>query len=238
MTTQKAIIYDDTCPMCRWYTNKFVKAGLLEQENRISFAELEHKNLVDQIDMERGRDEIPLVDLEGGRTIYGLDSMVFLLTRRLPWLPKVLAIPPIDWFFRKLYKFVSYNRRIMAPSAKQAVKYDCTPHFNWTYRLLYLFFAFGTGGSLLAGFTLSFLPAFAGSGLLAICFLVLLQSLAFEDIYKRMDYLGQAGTVTLLAGLVVIPAFYFPIFIMACTFTAAAMIIWQWKRRLRLLMSV
>lgn len=158
MIPRKAIIYDSSCPMCRWYTDEFVKAKLLDQHNRIAFAELENKGLVDKIDLDRSRDEIPLVDLDGGETRYGIDSLVYLLAPRFPFIPRFLAIRPINWFFRHLYKFVSYNRRVMAPGRKVEQQYDCTPHFDWKYRWYYVLFSLSVGWFGLGTFCLAFLP--------------------------------------------------------------------------------
>ena len=84
MKTEKAIIYDDNCPMCKWYTGAFVEANLLKSSNRISFSELNDTPLAEQIEMQRSKHEIPLVDLDGGETIYGVDSLVQLLKPRFP----------------------------------------------------------------------------------------------------------------------------------------------------------
>ena len=236
-TNNKAIIYDDTCPMCRWYTSEFVNAGILPENNRISFAELEGLGLVDQIDFEIGRDEIPLVDLEGGKTIYGVDSMVHLLARKLPWLPAVVAFPPINWAVRHLYKLVSYNRRIMAPSAKQAIKYDCTPHFNWTYRLLYLTLTFAVGISLIMNYALLFLAPTIQFGLLFLLLFLLHQTCVFTKTTTKMEYLGQLGTVLILAAFCLAPALLHPFWAMPMGVMAVVLGLWQWNRRIGLLIS-
>jgi len=237
MKTNKAIIYDDTCPMCRWYTSKFVNAGILLEHNRISFAKLEGLDLVDQIDFEIGRDEIPLVDLGGGKTIYGVDSMVHLLARKLPWLPAVVAFPPINWLMRHLYKLISYNRRIMAPSANQTIKYDCTPHFNWTYRLIYLALTFALGISLIANYALLFLAPTVQFGLLSLLLFLLHQTCIFTKTNTKMEYLGQLGTVLTLTAFCLAPALFHPFWAMPMGVMAVAMGLWQWNRRVSLLVS-
>ena len=137
---QKQIIYDDTCPMCQWYTGAFVKYGFLQEQNRVSFNELNHQNLEEyKLDTNTARHEIPLVDLAGDKPMYGLDSLVYILQSRWPWVGKVMKVKPLRWFFQKLYTLVSYNRRVMAPTTQKATGFDCAPDFNVRYRMFFIY---------------------------------------------------------------------------------------------------
>lgn len=226
MTPKKAIIYDNTCPMCRWYTDEFVKAGLLESENRIAFSELEKKGLAGQIDLERSRDEIPLVDLEGGVTLYGLDSMVHLLALRFPFIPRLLAFPAVGWFFRRFYKFVSFNRRVMAPSHKVRQVYDCTPHFDWKYRWVYILSANVIGWLGIGSFLASYLPDFV-LWIMTAAFLSLHFFVIFLNGKRAMEYAGQLATVWLLGGFFALPGLLLPG--LAWFFAGLALLIMAWQ---------
>lgn len=207
MESNKAIIYDDTCPMCAWYTNAFVKAGLLDEKNRLCFSMLPDEDLIHRIDHNKSRDEIPLVDLNGGSTLYGLDSLSYLLGVRYKIVPKVLKIKPIRWFFQRLYKVVSYNRRVIAGVSKSSNGFDCTPNFNWEYRILYAAFATFTGISLILAAFFSFhffLPAILVTfGIFATALIV----------FKRsgLVFAGHFSTILLVAGLVSVPAIWLPV---------------------------
>ena len=190
---ENTIFYDRTCPMCRWYTREFIRFRLLDEAGRVSFSDMKATGLDCRIDLERGRNEIPLVDHVSGRTLYGVDAMVHLLKRKLPWLPKFAAFAPMNWFVRRLYKFVSYNRRTIAPSVKTPVPFDCTPDFNWTYRLLYLALAFAFSAWLLPTPLLFFVL-----GGLAAPF----WSSHLED---RMEWLGQMATILFVGTLLFLP---------------------------------
>ena len=87
----KAIIYDSECPLCVAYTNAFVQLGVLRKEERISFAELHSQEFLSRIDEQRQGNEIPLVDLNGGKTVYGLDALLTLIGRRWPRFSKILC---------------------------------------------------------------------------------------------------------------------------------------------------
>lgn len=231
MKTEKAIIYDDNCPMCKWYTGAFVEAKLLKSSNRISFSELSNSPLADQIEMYRSKHEIPLVDLAGGETIYGVDSLVHLLQPKLPILGKLMRIRPISYSVRKLYKFISYNRGIMAPSYPTYRRYDCTPDFHLGYRLLLII---GLGG---LGCFLSY-PTLVELGLLKQGLLVglglLLLGLPF---LKRhfISYLGHLSIAVFLAGLLLsigrLALLLEPIFVGVALFV----FLWQSFRRYRIL---
>ena len=232
----KAIIYDDTCPMCRWYTGAFVQYKLLDEENRISFTELENQQLVEAIDLERSRDEIPLIDLQGGPTLYGLDSLLHILGKSFPFIPRLVRIGPINWFFRSLYKLVSYNRRLIVPSKPKAITYDCTPHYNRTYRWIYLALALSVGlGSL---FTVAdYLQPAIGISLLMTALILLLPAFLFKE-RKGMDYAGIMATALLIGGLIALPATWWPKTAIVFGPAALLVMIWQVGRRLEGLLLV
>ncbi|MEM9885829.1 MAG: DCC1-like thiol-disulfide oxidoreductase family protein [Bacteroidota bacterium] len=131
----KALIYDDNCPLCVWYTGLFVKSKLLEK--RIAFSEVKQEDLV-RIDQIRSKHEIPLLDLKGGDTLYGLDSLVEVLQSKLPFLKTLMRIPFVHAFFYWLYQLISYNRRLIVGKKGCNNGFDCTPDFNLKFRSHYL----------------------------------------------------------------------------------------------------
>ncbi len=213
MKSEKAIIYDDTCPMCCLYTEAFVKVDLLKADNRVSFSELEKKDFLDQLDFDRSRHEIPLVDVNGGETLYGMDSLVYILSQKIPVIEPIMKIRPIKYFFKKLYKLVSYNRRVIVPSKKQIQEFDCTPDFNLKYRLIYITAALLTGITLLSLILMKFvglqfvplllLPIFLLFGLGFI-------NTDFREMEIKTEYFGQLATVILIGGLISLPGFILP----------------------------
>jgi predicted DCC family thiol-disulfide oxidoreductase YuxK len=210
MTSDKIIIYDDSCPLCCWYTDAFVSTGLLKKENRLSFSQLPDESLIKQLDIEKSKDEIPLLDSAGGPTIYGIDSLLEILGSRWPWMKTVAHIGPINWFLKRLYKLVSYNRRvIVATPSTPSTGFDCTPHFNLFYRCLYLTLALVIGGGSIAIFLLLNFPPFVtwsiGTGIL-----LLLLAGADKPFEDRIHYWGVMVTPLLLMGLMLLPALLWP----------------------------
>lgn len=217
--SDKIIIYDASCPMCRWYTGAFIRHGLLAPGDRISFSDLSDHDLCRQLDLRRAPNEIPLVDRNGGRTLYGVEAMLHLLGRKLPWLPTLVQIRPLRWLAHQSYKYISYNRRTIAPSKKQFRGMDCTPDFNWFYRSLYLI----TSGT--AAFCLLPLPLFL-FGLLPVVALLLP---ALPE--ARMEWLGQVSTTLLIAGLLYFPLSLLPVSAWVASLVAAGVIVWQVAHR-------
>ena len=149
ITTNKlTLIYDDLCPLCVWYTGLFVKYGLLTKENRVPFSKAPDA-LTATIDFERAKDEIPLVNSQTHEVFYGIDALLVILEQRFPRIGIVGRAKPIHWFLKKVYRFVSFNRKVIIARKCGKGDIDCSPSFNKFYRLLLLLVAFALGMLLL-----------------------------------------------------------------------------------------
>ncbi len=212
----KAIVYDDQCPLCHWYTGEFVRFGILQEQNRLAFKDLHKQTQISQIDAERAKSEIPLVDLEGGQTLYGIDSLIYLLQIRFPNLMKLAKWGPLYWFFKRFYFLVSYNRRVITGAHKTYYVCDCTPPFNLGYRLAYIAF-----GALLAGiFTWSFSTALVREANMVFTsewqLLVMIGAgwalqgfftwVFFKDKKQWVEYAGHLATIAVIGSAVLMPA--------------------------------
>ena len=144
----KIIIYDDVCPMCKAYTEGFVHLGWLPSENRIGFSEVP-KTILDQIDSDRARHEIPLFDTETGETLYGKDALFYILGEQMPVLKPLFGFAPFRAIIFGFYQIITYNRRIIAGSPTPKTGFDCAPDFHPFYRWLYISLATVVGVLLL-----------------------------------------------------------------------------------------
>ncbi len=247
-TATKAIIYDNTCPMCQAYTKVFVKFGFLEKHNRIAFTELTNQPFIAQMDLQRSKHEIPLVDFSNGETIYGLDALLFILSEKWPLIGKIIRIKPVYWFFKRLYAMVSYNRRIIVASQKQETLFDCAPDFNLKYRRVFILFAvlfsslitwwFGTSMAHYlhiheAGHKMLLI---AGSGWVL---QFILASLFMKQ--KTTDYFGHLATIMIVGVLLLIPGMFlsaltgyqYEIIPAASICISGGIMLWQNIRRIR-----
>ena len=133
----RLLIYDDHCPLCAWYSNLFVKYGLLKPGERKPFSKLDDETFA-KIDFEKAKDEIPFIDKNNGRVLYGIDALVAILSVKMPFIRKVAAFQPVNWLLRRLYKLISYNRKVIVAKKCGKGDIDCTPSFNYLYRILFM----------------------------------------------------------------------------------------------------
>jgi hypothetical protein len=189
-----------------------MKAGMLDENGREAFTELSLKNK-NLIDFNRAKNEIALVDHNKNEVIYGLDSLLLIIGNSFPLLEKIARIQPLYWFFKKLYSFVSYNRKQIIPSKKDDTDQSCVPDFNLKYRITYITFVVFFSSYILSLFTAK-LSLNAGHHFLRE-FIVCLGQIVWQTIFlkaylkeKFWNYLGNMMTVSLIGTLLLIPALF------------------------------
>lgn len=212
----KILIYDDACPMCAGYTKLFVENGLIETNGRQSFSIVD-KVILAQIDKDRCRNEIPLINTVNNTVIYGIDAMLEILGARFPFIKIIGTISPVNWILKKLYNLISYNRRVVTASNITGNNFDCTPDFNLRYRILFLFlgFCFNTL-MLIPEYHYVFLNSFfskANMAELQVSHLMLVMvnfilpvKLSFK---QAIEFLGQVNMTALIYSLLLIPLILF-----------------------------
>ena len=122
----KVLIYDDNCPLCTWYSSLFVSCGLLPTEGRKPFSALD-SSLLKAIDLDKSRNEIPLLDTKSGNVLYGIDALLEILGQRSGFIKTTGKIKPINWLLKKIYKFISYNRKVIVAKKCSTGAIDCSP---------------------------------------------------------------------------------------------------------------
>lgn len=251
-TDSKVIIYDDNCPLCTAYTSGFIIAGLLKPGNRMSFSDLQDKGIIQKLDLQRSMHEIPLVDMQGGETLYGVDSLTYILKQQMPFIGSIMKQPACNWFFRKLYKLVSYNRRVVAlPKANQGGVNVC-PDFNVKYRLLFICIAVVIASCVTCWFgtiTQNYLPVplqgeggfrillIAGSGWVL---QLVLASLLLKS-RQAIEYAGHLGVIMVTGVLILIPSipvgaatsYAYPIIPAWSVFCSSATMLYMHHKRVR-----
>lgn len=211
----KIILYDDTCPLCGAYTKVFVKTRLIMKENRRAFSTID-QNMLAHIDIKRAVNEIPVIDIQTKEVWYGIDALLEVLHPKIPFIKPVANIKPVKWALLKLYKFISFNRKvIVAPKVIQC-NFDCTPDFNFRYRVLFLlaFLAFNTlmlfpiYNNII---TNSIIKHTSIAQLQAAHFCLIAINIAIASRLNKKDgveYLGQANMLALITILLAIPLLF------------------------------
>ena len=137
----QTLLYDEDCPLCSLYTTGFIKVGMLDENGKKPFSCLANEEKI-FIDIKKASNEIALVDNTNKTVIYGIDSLLKVIGNSFPWMEKVGTISPIKFLLKKLYSFISYNRKVIIPNKKENGKaLQCVPSFNYKYRILYIVFA-------------------------------------------------------------------------------------------------
>lgn len=206
----QTLLYDDDCPLCSLYTTGFIKAGMLDENGKKPFVNLTNEEQT-FIDIQKASDEIALVDNKNKTVIYGIDSLLKVIGNSFPWMEKVGNIPPIKFLLKKLYSFISYNRKVIIPNKKVSENVlQCVPSFNYKYRIIYIGFA-----TIMTALTLYHyselipnLPKGNFNSELILAFgQIIFQSIFLLKFDKKtiLNYAGNLLTVSLLGSLFLTP---------------------------------
>jgi len=208
------IIYDEECPMCNLYTSAFIKSGMLDSKGRTAYNKM-GENITCRIDKDRARNEIALVDTQGGSVSYGLESLYKVIGHNFPFLWHVFRFKPFNFLMKKAYFFISYNRKVIVPSAESGFN-ACIPDLNKKYRVVFILFAWMVSALTLNAFSGRLLPLVPASNLLRE-FLICGGQLIFQGVLvlyfnkrKMWDYLGNVIAVSLIGSILLLPALCFP----------------------------
>ncbi|RIV18516.1 hypothetical protein DYU11_28505 [Fibrisoma montanum] len=200
---KKLIIYDADCPMCRAYTKGL--AAINKDLERIPNNAVTDASILNRLDYQRARHEIPMVDLNGGETLYGVDTWLYLLGER----GRILGgLSPLRWLKRLLnvlYAFISYNRRIIVPVRPGRWSLlELQPEFHLSYRLLFIGLVFGLVAGLhyvCHGMVPWLAPVLLGLQIgLVSAYLYVTKHPDFTE--TLLDYCGHAGMSLLLGGFI------------------------------------
>jgi len=219
--SQLLLIYDDNCPLCQWYTQVFVKTGLLPARGRVPYSTISPR-LQALIDADKGRNQIPLVDLQTGQTWYGLDALLEVLGRRFSLIKRIGHLPIVYWFLTRLYRLISYNRKIVVANRCSPSSFDCAPDFNQRYRFLFLFITLLLNTGLLVLVYNRLLQHLPGNTLSlaqvqSAHFLLVGINLALALVLKKeraLEYLGQVTMLALIALLLQTPLLLLSAFVL------------------------
>lgn len=145
------VLFDAECPMCSVYTKAFVKTGMLDHDGRSAYQYME-TGACPVYDRQRAVDEIALVNLKSGEVTYGIKSLFKIIGNAWPVFAPLFAFRPFVWFMSKVYAFVSYNRRVIIPPAKEEANFTYQPTFKKHYRIAYLLFTWFCTGYILTAY--------------------------------------------------------------------------------------
>jgi len=129
------------------------------------------------------------------------------------FIEKVARIRPINYLLKKLYSFISYNRKVIIPNKRTSKPITCIPDFNYKYRILYITFTVVI--TTLALFSYSRLISTLSNTNLIRELLLTIGQLIFQNLFLirsnkkiRLNYIGNLMTVSLMGSLFLIPILF------------------------------
>lgn len=196
MGAKQYLLFDENCPLCQWYTRIFVQFNFIESSTRISYQKAaDNTGLV--FDRERAKSEIALVR-EGEEALYGVDSMLSVIGSKWYLVGFIGRLFPVYWLLQLLYRFISFNRKIIAPTTCVS-ECSCTPKFNLFWRVVFIGFC-GLMTYLFVGeFFNTSLKSYLLKGRFNLEFILFIGQLVFQSI--AFTLLKQRGLATYLGHL-------------------------------------
>lgn len=201
------LVYDQDCPLCELYTGAFVKTGMLDSNGRVAFG---CARVPAGFSNDRAKDEIALIDYRTGTVTYGVDSLLKVIGNSFPGLANFLGARVFRLPLQILYKFISYNRKVIAPPKEFETRGSCTPTYHFGYRVAYLILTWLFTSWILTKYAslITWLPPTSFGREFYICggqLLFQLVALFLINSNRKMHYLGNMMTVSFIGSLLLIP---------------------------------
>lgn len=242
----QTLLYDEDCPLCQAYTSAFIKTGMLDENGRMPYSSLSETN-IPYLDEKRAANEIALVDHANKTVTYGIDSLLKVLGNSIPLISTIGNIRFVKYLLKKLYSFISYNRKVIIPGRKKENGFACEPAFNVRYRFAFILFALIVTTLTLYNYSaiINFLPeGDIGREMVLAAGQILFQGI-FLIKYDRqtiLNYIGNLMTVSLAGSLLLLPMlftntiFYVPQYLLGGWFALTALLMFvEHYRRVKLL---
>jgi len=240
------ILFDGECPMCRAYTQAFVKTGMLDAGGRAAYQT--EMSACPMIDKQRAVNEIALVNMANGEVTYGVESIFKILGNAWPLFARLFACNPFLWIMRKVYAFISYNRRVIIPASESGNSYSYQPTFKLQYRIAYLLFTWFCSGCILTAYVHLLTPTIPPGNAYRE-YMICGGQIIFQGIIittfaktKLWEYLGNmmtisfGGSLLLLLPLAIGAWFHLPaLFFITSFITVAGLMFLEHIRRTKLL---
>lgn len=209
------LLIDNECPMCRIYGGAFEKFEYVETGTCLAYQNADQL-FSKGVNAQRARNEIALYNEESGTTIYGVDALSKVLSNRFSIVQFFMSIKAVHFLMSYLYKFISQNRKVIAPSKN--LQSSCMPDVELKYRFAYVFLVAVFSAVTISSFSegintmLGWQPSLSREML--ICFGQIIWQLLFLSKFlkeQKWEYIGNLSTVSLIGTFLLIPGFLLPL---------------------------
>lgn len=204
-----SLLYDEDCPLCRWYTRLFVKYGLLDKSGRIPYV-----NYIalhpDEVNSTIAQTKIACVNHQTNQVLYGIDGLVLILGNRFRIIRILGNFKPVNLLLKFLYLLFSYNRRIIAPVSERTVECTCEPPKSILWRSVFIiilsFFTYLIVNWYFEHFLFNHLVTNPPNDLILLAAQIAFQGLAFFTFHQKngYDYVGHLVFTSFLGSLLLL----------------------------------
>lgn len=207
--TNQTLLYDEDCPLCRIYTKGFVSTGMLDKNGKKPYCQLSKEEL-NFIDVNRASNEIALVDNINKTVIYGIDSLLKVIGFSFPWIEKIGHWKPVKFLLKKLYSFISYNRKVIIPSRiNKNIKLQCIPDYSYKWRFVYIACSWAISSFIIFKYLKFLHLEYSSFSLIAFGNFIQMpiQGLLLIKFDKEiiLNYVGNLITISLFGSLILMP---------------------------------
>ena len=207
------LIYDKDCPFCKWYTGLFVKYGFLNKNGRIPFdVAIENEHFI--FDLETSKNKIALFNKMNNEVEYGIDSLLTVLNTKFKYIKTIGKLPIIYQFLNLFYSFISFNRKVIAPSKFKEIcsgKVNCEPSKNYFWRIFFIIICgilvnYSTWIYFNQHLEKYFIATFEWIDLIFFTSQFLFQYIIFKLLKQKnfYDYAGQIAFISFLGGILLL----------------------------------
>lgn len=211
MITGSKLILDKNCPMCQLYAKGFIKTGRIEPDTVAYYHNVE-EDIFSLIDAERAKSEVAFVDPKTGNVEYGVDVILKLIAGENRFFKWLFFTRVFHFLALKFYRFISFNRHVIASGNSHFHERQCIPPLHKGYRWAYLIIAALFTGFMVNLFAVELDQAMGVEHSVWREYLICFGQIGWQFIaltviapHKRLDYLGNMSTVSLIGALLLIP---------------------------------
>lgn len=211
MLTQHKLLIDQNCPLCNAYGQCFIRYKLIDPAVMDSYQQVD-QSIFDKIDEEKAKSEIALLNENNSQVYYGIDAMIHILFPKKGIFYRILMSKPIYFLLRNFYGFISYNRHVIAGGSHTDYSRTCIPETHKMYRWSYILLVALLTAVIVNSFTVQLDQAIGMEHQFWREYLVCFGQISWQfvavgwiDRSKRLDYLGNMSTVSMIGALLLLP---------------------------------
>ncbi len=209
----KLIIYDSNCKVCSSLRDVVLKFTSIPEIKIKAFKDL-NPELTSNVDPQKFKNVMALIDTTGGETIYGAEGVAHIFASEYRLANFLFRSKTIFQIFNFIYKTQAYSRYIIA-TPKSNFKCDCFPDRILMYRISFIAITLMLSVFLTVMFGMSLKNFFIGisTGEAAMQMLLMAGSGWILQIVlaiimlreKALDYVGHLGSIMVVGLLILVP---------------------------------